>query len=247
MIGIKQIIQDVMNKFGYEMRKKNPHTTYRWLVNERIGTVLDIGANRGQFTSRIRSLLPDAQIYAFEPVKSCFQVLKRTMRGVPGSACFNVALGEESGSRTIYRNDFTPSSSMLPMDERHKVAFPATRNDREEIVEVRRLDDVANSLNLTDNILIKVDVQGFEGPVIRGGEKTVRRSKIVIVETSFEPLYRGQLLFDGIYSMVTALGFVLSGAEEPLRDPKDGRILQCDSIFVRKRQSSYQLIQPDGA
>lgn len=234
MKAIKPRIQKALNKLGYEIKKKDCWTTYSWLVNEGIGTVLDIGANKGQFTTHIHSLLPDAHIYSFEPLKSCFSELKHTMSCIQGFSCFNFALGEENGNHTIYHNEFSPSSSMLPIEELHRIAFPITRNYREEIIDVRRLDDVADSLKLTDNILIKIDVQGFEDKVIRGGEKTIKCAKILIVETSFEPLYQGQLLFNSIYSMLTALGFVFKGTEQPLRHPKDGRILQCDSIFFRK-------------
>ncbi|MDO8303979.1 MAG: hypothetical protein Q7T18_12140, partial [Sedimentisphaerales bacterium] len=78
------------------------------------------------------------------------------------------------------------------------------------------------------------DVQGFEDKVILGGWNVIERASVLIVETTFEPLYQGQVLFDGIYTMLTAKGFEYRGGEEPLRNPEDRRILQCDSIFVRK-------------
>ena len=120
------------------------------------------------------------------------------------------------------------------MEDLHIDAFPIARNVREEMIEVRRLDDIANDLKLIDNILIKIDVQGFEDKVIQGGEKTIKRAKILIVETSFEPLYHDQLLFNSIYSILLSMGFVLKGFDEPLRHPKNGRILQCDSVFYKE-------------
>jgi FkbM family methyltransferase len=233
MKTVKRIIQKALNNFGYEIKRKDPWPIYGWLGKEEIKTVLDIGANTGQFALRIHKILPDAQIYSFEPLSDCFEELKRNMRDVPKFRGLNYALGNEAGKQVIYRNDFSDSSSLLPMEQLHKDAFPYTKNAREEVIEIRRLDDIASSLELTKNVLIKIDVQGFEDRVIQGGEQTIKRAKILIVETSFEPLYRGQFLFDGIYSMLKSCGFIFKGYEESLRNPKDGHILQCDSIFVR--------------
>ena len=219
---------------GLDIRRTLQYEPYEWLKGMNIQTILDIGANTGQFASRIHSLLPDAQIYSFEPLSSCCKELRRNMSGVRRFKCFNYALGNENGRCVIYHNDFSASSSLLPMERLHMDAFPYTGNVKEETIEVRRLDDIAGSLELIDNILIKIDVQGFEDKVIAGGQNTIRKAKILIVETSFETLYRGQLLFDGIYSMLKSQGFVFKGYEESLRNPKDGHILQCDSIFVRQ-------------
>jgi len=233
MQALKKFIISAFNKCGFEIRRKERWTTYGWLANEGIKTVLDIGANTGQFARRIHNLLPDARIYSFEPLSGCYEELKRSLSDVPKFQCFNYALGDETGKHTIYHNDFSLSSSLLPMEQLHKDAFPYTKNAKEEVIEVRRLDTIAESLELADNILIKIDVQGFEDKVILGGEKTIKRAKILIVEISFETLYHGQLLFDGIHSMLKSRGFVFKGSEESLRNPNDGCILQSDGIFVR--------------
>jgi len=118
------------------------------------------------------------------------------------------------------------------VDELHKSAFPFASVCKEELIKVRRLDDIVAELKLSDNILIKIDVQGFEDKVIRGGENTIKKSKILIVETSVETLYQGQPLFNDIYSLLVGCGFSFKGAEEPLRHPRSRRILQFDSIFT---------------
>jgi FkbM family methyltransferase len=56
-------------------------------------------------------------------------------------------------------------------------------------LEVRRLSDVVRELNLRHPLLLKLDVQGFEEKVIAGGEDVVARTKIIIIEVSFQPLY----------------------------------------------------------
>lgn len=230
---LKKIIRCAFNKCGLDIKTKDRWDSYSWLANENIKTILDIGANTGQFASRIQKILPDVKIYSFEPLASCLEELKQNMKDVQNFQCFNYALGNENGKHIIYHNEFSDSSSLLPMEQIHKDAFPFAKNAKEEMIEIRRLDDIADSLKLTDNLLIKIDVQGFEDKVIAGGQITIRKAKILIVETCFEPLYEGQLLFDEIYSLIKEMGFTYKGAEESFRNPLNGKILYCDSVFVK--------------
>ena len=206
---------------------------YEWLKGKEIHTIFDIGANTGQFASQFHRLLPDATLYSFEPLEDCYNELLKKMGHVPQFRAFNFALGDVNGQAQIYRNDFTPSSSLLPMEELHKRAFPFTRHAKLQKIEVNRLDDILDELDIVENVLVKIDVQGTEDRVISGGEELLGRASVLIVETSFEPLYKGQLLFDGIYELLRDRGFVYAGGESPGRNPENGRILYCDSVFCR--------------
>jgi hypothetical protein len=79
-------------------------------------------------------------------------------------------------------------------------------------------------------------VQGYEGHVLAGGEQTVRRAALVIVETSFLPLYAGQPLFADVYRLLTSWGFTYAGALAQLPHPEDGRLMQEDSLFINRGQ-----------
>jgi FkbM family methyltransferase len=206
--------------------------TQPWLINENIATVLDIGANTGQFAMAVRTAMPQAHIYSFEPLPDCFQQLQKQMAGIESFSAFNIGLGESTGALSFERNSFSASSSFLSMAETHKTAFPFTRESQTIKVKVERLDDVARKLDLKIPMLIKIDVQGYEDRVLRGGEATIKRARILIVETSFEVLYQGQALFDDIYSLMRSWGFRFAGTMETLSHPVDGRMLQADSVFV---------------
>lgn len=82
-------------------------------------------------------------------------------------------------------------------------------------------------------MLVKIDVQGYEDRVIRGGQRVISRAKVLIVETSFQTLYDGQPLFEDIYDTLLKMGFRYIGALWQLRSPLNGSILQADSIFVK--------------
>ena len=204
-----------------------------WLVKSGIKTILDVGAHTGEFAQRIRAILPDADLVCFEPLREPFLALSQRFVGQANFLAVRCALGEKAAQREIHHNEYAPSSSMLPMTELHKRSFTFAVEEEAEIIEVRRLSDVARELDLRDPLLLKLDVQGFEDKVIMGGEDVVARAKIIIIEVSFRPLFEGGPLFDDVYQILKTRGFIYNGNFDQLLSPKDGSPLQADAIFCR--------------
>jgi len=205
-----------------------------WIAKAGITTVLDVGAHTGEFAQRIRAILPNAELICFEPLQEPFSKLTQRFAGQPGFRAVRCALGEKAGQCEIHHNEYAPSSSLLPMADLHKQSFNFAVKGEAEVIEVRRLSDVARELNLRDPLLLKLDVQGFEDKVIAGGEDVVAGTKIIIIEVSFQRLYEGGPLFDDIYRMLKERGFIYHGNFDQLLSPKDGRALQADAIFCRQ-------------
>jgi FkbM family methyltransferase len=212
--------------------------TKPWLLNLDIRTVIDIGANTGQFARAIHEVLPAAFVYSFEPLPDCFKELQRTMCSMANFQAYNTALGENDGEATFYRSEWSPSSSLRPMGQLHKENFPYTARESREIVRVRKLDDYIDELNIKNNVLMKLDVQGCEDRVIAGGKCLLGRTKVLVVETSMVPLYASQPLFRDIYSILDQQGFKYHGALSQFASPLNGSILQADSIFINERLQS---------
>jgi FkbM family methyltransferase len=212
---------------------------YKWLRDLEISTVLDIGAHKGEFADFIRSVLSSSAIYSFEPNPDCFDQLVLNRSRDLSFRAFNFALGAHNGKALLHESAWSPSSSMLQMSEWHKRAFPHKSEHTSTTVAVRRLDDFAKEIDLRDPILIKIDVQGAEDHVLRGGENTVRRANILLMEPSFSELYKGQVRFNEIADYAQRLGFEYMGSLSPAgTDPRDGRNLYEDSIFVKGSLSS---------
>lgn len=233
--NVKTLTKAVFRFCGLDIRRIPQFEPYEWLKGMNIRTVLDIGANTGQFASQFHQLLPDATLYSFEPLEDCYNELLKKMGHVPNFRAFNFALGDKNGQAEIFRNDYTPSSSLLPMEDLHKQAFPYTKHATVQRINVKRLDDILGELDIVENVLVKLDVQGTEDKIIIGGEQLLSRTSIMVVEMSFKPLYRGQPLFDNIYEMLKQRGFVYAGSEHTIRNPNDGSILQCDSVFCKAK------------
>ena len=231
----KNFINRAVRPWGMELAYthvlERPELRRDWLRSLPVRTVLDIGANTGQFAAEIRDLLPEAFIYSFEPLRDAHAELVARMKGDGRFRAFNVALGDEDSRSVIHRSDFSPSSSMRPMLELHTAAWPHTAGVAAEEVEVRRLDSLG--IEPEPELLVKIDVQGFEDKVIEGGRATIARASYVVTEVSFGSLYEGQPLFEDIYRLLGGMGFGYRGSLWQLPDPRDGRPLQADAFFVR--------------
>jgi FkbM family methyltransferase len=206
-----------------------------WLLAMNIRTIIDVGANVGQFALLAREVFPLAKIYSFEPLPECFAALESCLPA-PNFQAFNLALGDQQAELDFHRARHSPSSSFLWMNDAHKEAFPQSQSGQEPEavkVKVRTLDDVLTGLALEENMLLKLDVQGYEDKVIAGGLESLKRVSVVIAETSFLPLYDGQTLFKDVHDALWEAGFVFQGNLNHMFSPVDGRIVSADSIFVR--------------
>ncbi len=230
---IKKIIRKSFNIIGLDIRKAESNE-FVWLKELNIQTVFDIGANTGQFARMIHNILPEASIYSFEPLEDCYRRLCSNMKGVSNFKAFNFALGDKDEETEIYHDKYSPSSSLLQMGKLHKEAFSFTGRQTIEKIKAKRLDEVIRDLNieLKKNVLFKIDVQGYEDKVILGAQKSLLKTKAIIVETSYQVLYEGQPLFDAIYDMLRQKGFEYMGNLEQLKNPLTGDVLQSDSLFI---------------
>lgn len=205
-----------------------------WFHELGIRTVFDVGANIGQFGTTIRSLLPEARIFSFEPVPSTFAELQLRTSGDERWQAFNLGLGDQVGELTMEQNEFSPSSSFLKVSDWHKSSFPETEKTHNITVKVERLDAVAAALEFDDPVLLKLDVQGYEAQVMRGADALLKRARVAFVETCLVELYEGQALFAEIFDTMRSYGFTYCGAFEQTPCPKTGRLLFADSLFVRR-------------
>lgn len=239
-MNLKRITKSFINRsvrpwgmeLAYSHALARPEDPHDWLRGLPIRTVLDIGANTGQFAAEIRGLRPEAFIYSFEPLRDAHASLVKRMGGDERFRAFNFALGAEDSRALIHRSEFSPSSSLLPMLELHRAAWPHTAAAVTEEIEVRRLDSLG--LEPEPELLVKIDVQGFEDKVVEGGRAMLARAAYVVTEVSFARLYEGQPLFEDIYRLLAAMGFEYRGALAQLLDPRDGRPLQADAFFARE-------------
>src|SRR5712692_2457318 len=146
---ITMLVRKPLNAFGVDLvrvrpaappgavREPSPANRYRWLQRLDLNTIIDVGAHVGEFAMMIHEILPSAAIISFEPQEAAFVQLNANLARNKKFKAIRCALGEEPSFVTMLRSAFTPSSSLLPMTDRHKEAFPFTAQATTEQVEVR--------------------------------------------------------------------------------------------------------------
>jgi len=214
-----------------------PSVGWLGLPNLHVRTVLDIGACRGGFAQSILApRFPKAVIHSFEPSPDSFPELKAKADASGGRhVAHNFGLGETVDTLILHSAvDALPASSLLYSTDENKTAFPQTVNTKDLNVEIRVLDEVAPTLTpaIEDDLLVKIDVQGFEDRVIRGGRKTIARARAVVVEVQNAVLYAGQPTFRDIFVELDTLGFTFAGVLEQFAKA-DGCVLYYDAVFIR--------------
>ena len=235
----KNFIRKAFNLIGLDIRKAKRDQKTVWLESFDIRTVIDVGANIGQFAIDVHRLFPDAAIYSFEPLPEPYNELLVNTKSFPKFNPYNFALGDYEGTTEMYSNEFSQSSSMLEMADSHKQAFPHTKNTTSITVNIQTLDLIASKLELDTDILLKIDVQGSEKQVLDGAKETLKKVKIIIIETSYISLYKDQPLFGDVHNYLADLGFRFHGNLGQLIHPVEGSVLQGDSIFIKHTSDEH--------
>jgi FkbM family methyltransferase len=191
-------------------------------------TVIDVGANKGQFSRFAASRWPNADIFAFEPLP----YPARKYRSVLGrrATLFSCALGAAEGRLDMHVASRDDSSSLLSLGDRQKSLF---RMDEVATVpvEVHRLDTVLASL-VTAPALLKIDVQGYEFEVIQGLGGLAGKIEWIYVETSYVELYSGQRLHHEVAALLGDLGYEPTLEHNVMMD--GAQKVQADNLFRRR-------------
>ena len=193
--------------------------------------VLDVGANRGQFTMMCRIALPGVPVVAFEPIPDEAAIHRRIHGRIPHVTLIECALGETTGRATLHLSKSADSSSLLPIGQRQIELFQDTIEVGTIEVPVSRLDDLSACWPQRTKQLLKLDVQGFELNVLRGAVGTLTCCAYVYVECSEVALYDGQALRIEVEEFLGVHGFVRLGQFSPLHC--NGHLVQADYLFGR--------------
>jgi len=197
-------------------------------------TVIDVGANVGQFAIAAGKIFDSATIHAFEPLPDCYAKLQKAASGMTNVRTSNLALGDARGDIDFHVNSFRHSSSVLSLGEAHKRAFPSAREIRKISVKATTLDDACAGTAPEGPILLKLDVQGYEDAVLRGARRLLSKVDHLLLELSFQSLYENEPSFEDMIASLREQGLHMTCAVDFLRDPHTGAFLQVDGLFSRR-------------
>lgn len=177
---LNKVVKASLHAIGLDLQRlrNTPSFSLCGLKNLNISTILDVGANEGQFATLARGHFPRAKVFSFEPLPEPYAKLRALAEKDRNMVAVNVALGTETGTQTFLRHtEHSPSSSFLTSTPGCHALYPQIQGQEEVTVEVSMLDAWMSGLRepLDPEILIKLDVQGYEDRVIAGGGRHLGR------------------------------------------------------------------------
>lgn len=170
--------------------------------------VIDVGANEGQFYTFLRANVGFAgPIASVEPDPELCKVILDRKAKVPDESwsLHQMALGSESATRQFNRmalNVFNSFLTPVAGNPQNSVASTFT-------VQIRRIDDLLHGFDL-EHTFIKLDTQGFDLEVLRGGPETFSRVPLVQTEVSFRPNYEDMPDWKDSMSSFQVAGFMFA-------------------------------------
>jgi FkbM family methyltransferase len=199
----------------------------------RPATVIDVGANTGQFTIAASRIFKAAKIYAFEPIPDCAEKLSVLASNSSKIEIHTNAIGDKNDQVDFFVNEYDQASSLLKLNDESSRHF-RNLNEKERIsVNLITLDYFFKNKTLKKPVLLKIDVQGAERDVVAGGRDTLKKVDFVLMETAFTPLYHGEPFFIEMIEIMKANDFSFIRPVDFLKSPKNGEILQADVLFKR--------------
>lgn len=233
-------IKELALKAGVEVNWYNPAQSdiarlFRLLDFHKIDTIMDVGANDGGYGKLLRRGGYSGAILSFEPLSDAHaQLTQAAGSDAAWQVAPRMAIGSSSGEIEINIAGNSTSSSILPMQSLHETAAPQSRYVGTERVQLNRLDEIAHPLiERAKNLLLKIDTQGYEMPVLEGAQALMPRVQGIQLELSLVPLYEGQVLYKEIIDWLAEKGFELWSVMPGFVDQTSGRMLQMDGVFFR--------------
>jgi FkbM family methyltransferase len=200
-----------------------------------VETVLDVGANLGQFASGLRRAGYRNQIISFEPVSETHKGLQQTAAGdshwIVAPRC---AVGASNSTTTINIAKKRAASSLLPMSELTTTSSPSSTYVTTEQVDVITLDSCP-LIDQSKRLFLKADTQGFEEHVLNGANETLKSTIGLQLEVLTAPLYTNQANFQKIHAKLAGLGFEIWNMFPVFSDKKTHRLLAADVTFFRTK------------
>jgi FkbM family methyltransferase len=184
------------------------------------GTVIDIGANIGQWSQKAFRHFPAATYHLIEPQVSCAHALHAFATEHPSVNVHTVAVSR-------------PEVKSVKLVGEGTGAFLGTLEGTE--CRVTTLDALLP--RSAEPFLLKLDIQGHELEALAGAEVTLKRAAVVITEVSFFPIGvdqgRAAPSFADYFSFFHGAGFTLYDIAALGGRSRDERLVQGDCVFVR--------------
>lgn len=159
------------------------------LSKNKINTVFDVGASRGNYAIMVRRYFPKAKIYSFEPHTESFQILKEKA-DKHNLKVFNIGLSSKSGKSKLwdYIKEDKTTNLTFPSIYKEVIKDVHRKKARSQTIKLTTIEMFAKKNKIKQIDLLKVDTEGNELNILKGASSMIDRKKIKVIQFEFNEM-----------------------------------------------------------
>jgi len=163
----------------------------KWIIESIAGkyknrdcvTVFDVGANKGHYSELLNKIMGSkAEIFAFEPSKNTFDIMKANISGIENIKSYNFGFSDKNTILTLYTNE--NGSGLASVYKRKLEHYGIDMNMAEE-VEMKTIDSFCEENNIKKIDFLKLDVEGNELKVLEGAKRIMESGNVEHIQFEF--------------------------------------------------------------
>lgn len=221
---LRQGLRDMATAFIPTMRHLDMWVRLQHLaeLGVKFDVIYDIGAAQGAWAQRASKIWPNARIIGFEPNASRVSDLEATRAVLPNFSYHRCLLGS-----TIADVEYVDSRDQTSLYDRAAAGPKVT-------APMLTLDSLLGGKEIPPPSFMKLDVQGYELEILKGGQLALASAQAVLLEVSVYHLSPEMPLVLDVLNYMNANGFFWYDILGLLRRPSDDALGQMDLLFLRR-------------
>jgi FkbM family methyltransferase len=215
---------------------KETRALVRILDHHGITVALDVGANVGQYATRLRQGGWAGRIVSFEPLPTARLTLEQAAATDPlWEVAPPMALGASAGTVTLNVSAESDMSSTLPFLPEMADLLDSAAYNGTVTVPLARLDGVFDQYaGGNDRVLLKIDTQGTESAVLEGASGILDRIQGIQLELAIVPVYQAERSYLDMIATLQGLGFEPALFIPGYFNHRTARLISMDGVFLRR-------------
>jgi len=163
-----------------EIFKEKDHTKLPNFPSKNDSVIIDIGANEGFYTLKIKEILPKSKIIAVEPDPIAFKILRKNVESnkLKNIKITNKAVASKTGKIIFETVKGRTTVSATKVYEKYRKKYEL----KKIMVDSITLDDLCKEFNIEKIDLLKIDVEGSEFDVLKGSKNILLNVEKSVVE-----------------------------------------------------------------
>jgi len=190
-------MHNLLENFFNILDKYHQSKIINYLKLLKLEKIIDVGAHKGEFLSYVLKLDGIKKIFVFEPQTEINKFLVQKFGNIKNIKIFKYALDEEISNKEIYINKLTSTSTLSEFNSnsfflKFKNFLTGSKNNfiNKYNVDTNSIDNLFKDIVL-NNTLLKIDVEGFEIKILKGGIKKISLEiPYILIENHFANQYK---------------------------------------------------------